>query len=380
MGSVFGLVDARGDAWKRIRKAASPPFSLPKIKKFMPYFNKACMDMVKHVTTQADSRSEVDCKDLLRKVVLNILGSVGFGIEADAFNNKKSEFKIQADALNEMWRFIMILMMPSIAVLLKIPVYNSTAKNFFTTIVRKHIEQRKRGKDVGKDILGTLVQIHERTPDDMAEHEVVNTFLQFLFDGYHTTSENIVAVLYRVVVNPEVQAKIVDEIDAVFNAKASIDAELTENDVTGMTYLDSVILEANRLNAIGANVRMCTQPWKIPDTNIVLPVGTIVNIPVSSFQKDPEFWENPEEFVPERFDADNKGKIRTGTYQPFGLGPRQCLGNIYAKFKTKMILIYLLRFFTIDNFKNLPKELVLDPEAFFTPKGGLHVKFIKREL
>merc|ERR1739848_199886 len=112
--------------------------------------------------------------------------------------------------------------------------------------------------------------------------------------------------------------------------------------------------------AVSVTSRRVTKPWTIPGTDITVPVGVGVYIPIMSFHKDPEYWENPEEFNPERFNADNKSKIRTGTYAPFGLGPRQCLGNNYAKFTMKIILIYLVRFFYLENVENLPKDFKMD--------------------
>ena len=182
------------------------------------------------------------------------------------------------------------------------------------------------------------------------------------------------------VVNPDVHSKLRAEIDDVFDTKDPEDIELNAEDVTGMTYLDSVILEANRVASFGATTRVCTRPWKIPDTNKIIPIGTKVHIPIFAPHSDPEYWEHPEEFLPERFEGENRGKIRTGTFQPFGQGPRQCLGNVFAKFETKIMLIFLLRFFIIKNAENMPKKINFDPSFFFSPKGGLRVKFIKRQL
>ena len=96
---------------------------------------------------------------------------------------------------------------------------------------------------------------------------------------------------------------------------------------------------------------------------------------------DSEFWENPTEFNPDRWNAENKAKIRTGTYGPFGLGPRACLGNNFAKFMMKMVIIYILRFYDVENCDNLAKDFKMDPNTLFlTPIGGLKVKLHKRDV
>ena len=84
---------------------------------------------------------------------------------------------------------------------------------------------------------------------------------------------------------------------------------LNDDDIMKLHYVDMVIQEAVRyVNLL--TLRRCTKPWKIPDTDIIIPVGTDVVIPIFSLHRDPEYWENPDEFNPERFSAENKAKIR----------------------------------------------------------------------
>ncbi len=51
-----------------------------------------------------------------------------------------------------------------------------------------------------------------------------------------------------------------------------------------------------------------------------------INIPIVGIHNDDRYWESPDEFRPERFSKENKHKIIHGTYLPFGLGPRNCIG------------------------------------------------------
>ena len=50
-------------------------------------------------------------------------------------------------------------------------------------------------------------------------------------------------------------------------------------------------------------------------------------MPIWSLHHDPRYWEAPGTFMPERFFPENKDKIVFGTYLPFGLGPRNCVGE-----------------------------------------------------
>ena len=139
-----------------------------------------------------------------------------------------------------------------------------------------------------------------------------------------------------------------------------------------------VFKETMRIVSAGFSVRQCTKAWKVPNSDLIIPEGTDVLIPIFGLQNDPEYWDDPEEFIPERFSEENKGKIRSGTYFPFGQGPRVCLGNNFARFEAKVMIIYILRNFSIVGGDKLPKKLTLDPNTIFSPIGGLKLKFKKR--
>ena len=88
---------------------------------------------------------------------------------------------------------------------------------------------------------------------------------------------------------------------------------------------------------------------------MIIPIGTEIVVPVAGIHKDPDFWESPEDFNPERFSSQNKGKIKSGTYLPFGSGPRHCLGMNYARLHIKITITHILRNYELHNSENLPK-------------------------
>lgn len=80
--------------------------------------------------------------------------------------------------------------------------------------------------------------------------------------------------------------------------------------------------------------RKSTKDYQIPDTNIIIPGGTTILIPIYSIHHDPQYYTDPEKFLPERFSDDNKEQIKKYTYLPFGDGPRTCIGQ-YGKTKNR---------------------------------------------
>lgn len=91
-------------------------------------------------------------------------------------------------------------------------------------------------------------------------------------------------------------------------------------------------------------MRKCTKDYQIPGTNVIIEKGLSVLIPAVALQRDPEYFVDPQLFDPERFNEDNKYKIKDFTYIPFGDGPRICIGVLYL-FNYAIVILY-----RIENF------------------------------
>lgn len=66
--------------------------------------------------------------------------------------------------------------------------------------------------------------------------------------------------------------------------------------------------------------------------------------PVYGFHHDSKYFPNPEKFDPERFSDENKHNIIPGTYLPFGIGPRNCIGKkilFYTIISQRLIRMHL---------------------------------------
>jgi cytochrome P450 family 6/cytochrome P450 family 28 len=102
-------------------------------------------------------------------------------------------------------------------------------------------------------------------------------------------------------------------------------------------------------------------------------VGDSVMIPIYSIQRDPEFYPEPEKFIPERFNAEHGGVKAfkdKGVLLPFGDGPRICLGQRFALMQSKAAIAEIVRKFEISVNEKTPNPLVLDPKEFINVKIG----------
>ncbi|CAG2112282.1 unnamed protein product [Medioppia subpectinata] len=86
--------------------------------------------------------------------------------------------------------------------------------------------------------------------------------------------------------------------------------------------------------------RECLQDYKYKD--ITIPKGTSIQMAVHYLHHNPDYWPEPEVFDAERFSADQKHLIHPNSWQPFGCGPRNCIGLRFALFEAKLCLAKLL--------------------------------------
>lgn len=137
--------------------------------------------------------------------------------------------------------------------------------------------------------------------------------------------------LFELARNPKIQIQIQEEVDRVFKSGTE---GITYEMLGDLKYLECCVDETLRKYPIvPVHFRIATKDYKIADSDLVIPQGTSVIIPVLGFHRDPEIYENPMEFKPERFlnSPHGNGKSEGLFYTPFGEGPRSCIGMRLGK-------------------------------------------------
>ncbi len=72
---------------------------------------------------------------------------------------------------------------------------------------------------------------------------------------------------------------------------------------------------------------MCVRDYKDEKTGLEIPKGAVVNVPVNAIHHDKEYYEKPDEFYPEHFSPEKKAARNPYAFMPFGIGPRNCIGE-----------------------------------------------------
>ncbi|KAL1363830.1 phenylacetaldehyde oxime monooxygenase CYP71AN24-like [Arachis hypogaea] len=216
---------------------------------------------------------------------------------------------------------------------------------FYDKVLEEHRRMIKKGNDDKKDFVDLLLQVQEDGVhhDFHLSNDNLKAILMDVFaGGGDTTSTLLEWTFAELIKNPKIMKKVQEEVRNVVGYKQKID----ENDVNEMEYMKCVIKEILRLHPPAPLLipRETLSDVKLKGYDI--PSKTKVYLNAWTIQRDPEIWNNPEEFIPERFE---KSQIDfMGQHLeliPFGFGRRGCAGISFAIASTEHILANLLCWF-----------------------------------
>jgi cytochrome P450 len=143
----------------------------------------------------------------------------------------------------------------------------------------------------------------------------------------------------ELVTNPRVMAKAQQEIRQVLGEHRTV---ITNSDLAELHYMQNVIKEVLRLHPpVPLFARSAREDCNIMGYDILK--GTDVFVSLFAISREERYWENPEEFKPERFEnnsIDYHGSY--AQYIPFGAGRRQCPGMVFATSTVDIVLANLL--------------------------------------
>nr|UUB32670.1 cytochrome P450 CYP410E1 [Dendroctonus rhizophagus] len=164
--------------------------------------------------------------------------------------------------------------------------------------------------------------------------------------------------------HPEVQENIYNEVQLEIG-----DNELCSSNMKNLKYTEAVLMEILRLippvPAVGRFVGDDVPLSK----NKILPKGVDFVAVIHHLHREPKYWKNPDQFDPTRFLPENIHKIVPGSYIPFSIGARDCIGKHYAMIVLKIAYANVLRHFRIaTNHKSIEDFELCSAITVFTSK------------
>ncbi|XP_010911415.2 cytochrome P450 78A3 [Elaeis guineensis] len=205
------------------------------------------------------------------------------------------------------------------------------AYSFLYPIIEEHRATATGGRTTAPDFVDILISLQES--EGLSDSDMVAILWEMIFRGTDAMAVLMEWTLARVVLHPHIQAKVHQELDHVVGTSRR--RRVTETDAPRLVYLQALLKEVLRMHPPGP-----LQSWSrlaISDTLVdghLVPAGTTAMVNIWAICRDPDIWEDPLEFKPERFlskDGDMEVEFSVmGTdlrLAPFGSGRRSCPGK-----------------------------------------------------
>ncbi|XP_068628124.1 cytochrome P450 4d2-like [Battus philenor] len=385
-----GLLTSTGSKWRAHRKFLTPAFHFNILQNFIPVFWKNEKFLRDNLEKYADGATDIN---LFPIIALSALDNVTESIMGVSFNAQRDSESKYVKAISKLSAVVANRMRnPFIAneIIFNLSSYKKIQDKALEIVhghTKKVIEIRReelkknnitslptttdtgiKNKHAFLDLL-LLSKIDGQDISDEAVREEVDTFL---FEGHDTTTSGITFALFCISRHKDVQQKILTEQKLIFADDFKRDA--TYSELQQMKYLEMVIKESLRLYpSVPLVERMITSDVEVSGLTIKKDVSVILDI--FHMQRSEEFYEDPMEFRPDRFES---GITRNPfSWLAFSAGPRNCIGQKFAMLEMKVTLSGIIRHFELLPSKQEPKlvaDLILQSE------NGVHIKLKPRNF
>lgn len=390
-GELFGnsLFMMRGEKWKDMRSVLSPAFTGSKMRQMFELITECADDFVDTIFKQQASKEiPYEMKDLFSKYTNDVIASCAFGCRINSLENPKNDFYLAGQKFLNITAgfgviklFCLITMQP-VMKLLDVEFLPKSVSKFFKSMALDTMRARAEQNIFRPDMINLLMNVRKGVVEQPANHDARNDDLEFaiveesqigranvkrlwsdgeiaaqcflfFIAGFNTSSTSLMFTAYELALNPHVQIRLHKEI---LDAELELNGEpISYDDLLKLKYLDQVILESLRKwppGMLAFTDRICAKDYalEIDDKWITIEKGHAFWIPIFSFHRDARWFPDPELFDPDRFSDENKGNIINGTYIPFGIGPRNCIGrfNFSSFFSFFFFLINVRNNFTFQ--------------------------------
>ncbi|XP_017482310.1 PREDICTED: probable cytochrome P450 309a2, partial [Rhagoletis zephyria] len=341
-----------GEEWKTRRADVISGLTQNKLNLGYPIW-KSCAqklsNLLKEQTTNGNAVLET--KNLIYRFNSNVLGEFLWGIETNTLESldKPNTYldilkKVPDQIFLALISHIKCIPFPWLRRFTNYRIFTNETVSFFSQLTKD--AYRMREKDATNqnrvDYLNYLRQLQEKK--NLSHEEVVGYMATVLVDGYDTSATIAYHALFYLTHHPDWQETVRKEILSNLDA----DGTISYQTLIGLPHLDQCVQETLRIiSPLTLTSRICTESteFELNDgRRIPIKVGQEVAIPFFSYVHDPDYFPDPWEFKPERFNNVDLAELaKRGIFVPFGDGPRICLGRHMAMLQVKTPIAEILK-------------------------------------
>jgi len=322
-----GIIATDGEEWRSQRRLLEPAFHPEEIERY----STVVTDIVERHCDQWRDGEVRDIQDEMLALTTEIIAKTLFDID---IRDERDEI---AGSLDTVMSYSAIQMRRPIEVPSWVPTpgnrkFERAVENL-NDVADRIIDQYQTDNIEG----ATIVSLLQGAEESLPRQEIRNQVLSFLIAGYETTQLALTYTLQLLSKHPQKLDRLQSELADVLGGNAP-----TMTDLPQLTYLEKVMKESLRIYPpIPGTTREATEDDEIGGYHI--PEGSVVAFQQWAIHRDPEYFEEPETFRPERWSDGFEAELPPFAYFPFGGGPHKCMGERFAKMEMYLVLGTLLQ-------------------------------------
>lgn len=355
-----GLLTSEGNFWLRQRRLAQPAFHRARIAEYSKI-------MVTYAERLLATWQDQDTRDVHQEMVhlsLEIVSKTLFG--ADATDEAASYTSSVPTATSGQ------AATSGHGKLFGIDLVGDEWIHQLDTIIYGLIDKRRKGGQDTGDLLSLLLSSEYEDGSHMSDKQLRDELVTILLAGYDTTALSLSWTWYLLAEHPEIEAKLLAELQTVLGGRVP-----TIDDLPALRYTDMIVKEVLRLYPpIWGFGREALQDCQIGE--YVIPRGATVFLSQWLIHRDARYFDDPEAFKPERWENDLAKSLPKCAYIPFSSGPRLCIGSAFASTAAVLILATIAQKFRLTLVPG--QEITPLPALTLQPKNGINMVLHRRSL
>jgi cytochrome P450 len=334
-----GLLTSEGDFWLRQRRMIQPHFHREQLANMARTITESIATVLDGWQDYATTGEQFDLGIQMSHVTMKVITRTMFG-QGITSTEMEAVAKLVPDMLSYLSTRGFI---PFIPEWVPLPVDYRFERNYaeFKALVLGLIDRRRQKP--GSDLISMLLNsVDDETSEQMTDDQLLDEAITIFAAGFETTATTLTWLWYILEQHPEIVEKMRQEISSVLGRRAP-----TAQDVPHLPYIKRVISEC---------LRMYPPVPLLPRTSVSedyigkdrIPANATILLFYYGLHHNPQVWEAPEEFHPDRFLPDIVRKRSRFAWLPFSAGPRKCVGDEFAMMEATLATTMILQRFEIS--------------------------------
>lgn len=333
-----GIFVAEGQTWSRQRRMLNPRFTESEI-------HRQYTDIMVQTTRQTidawldQPGAPLDMEREMNHLAMNIIIQAMFGPHMAQQQRYGDHVRACLDFVMERGRnpFALPMSVP-LPAHQKFKAHKKALEEFIFRAM-KESEARPDDRSLIRELMAAR---DEEGKSRLTPEEVKDQVLTVFLAGHETTALALCWTFYLLARHPDVEAKVRAEMAAVVG-----DGDVRAEHLPQLTYIRQVIMEVLRLYPpVGFYPRQSDRDQMVGPYSIR--EGEQIMLSPYITQRLPEYWEQPDEFRPERFSEEALREQHPFAWFPFGKGRRICLGKEFAETEMALVLVSTLQKVRLD--------------------------------